>query len=110
MACDRPVAWVGEESGWDEHYRPVAIGLFSAHVDDDDLAEGYENGPRGVQVQEALGWARSRAERVVVRYFAREGQQVRLLGGYAAAAAVCRATAHLASRRPRPALATDAWA
>ena len=62
------------------------------------------------RVQEALGWARSRAERVVVRYFAREGQPVRLLGGYAAAVAVCRATAHLASRRPRPALATDAWA
>ena len=38
------------------------------------MAEGYENGPQGVRVEEALEWARSRLERVVVRYFAREGR------------------------------------
>jgi hypothetical protein len=69
-----PIAWVGEDSDHDDELRPVASGVFSAHVEDEALPEGFEMGPQGVPVEVALQWARDQARRVVVRYFAPEGR------------------------------------
>src|SRR4051794_10560874 len=74
MGTDGPIAWVGEDSADDEALRPIATGVFSAHVEDDALPGGFQEGPQSVPVSVAITWARERAERVVVRYFAPEGQ------------------------------------
>jgi hypothetical protein len=60
-------AWVIEEVGDDEQGQPLALGLFSTHVESPELADGSESGPVEVPVENALAWARERASRVVVR-------------------------------------------
>jgi hypothetical protein len=62
----KAVAWVCEESGdGDEPY--WALGLFSAHIESDELKQGFEQGPQRAPVDEAIAWARVRASKVVVR-------------------------------------------
>jgi hypothetical protein len=64
----RRIAWIAEDVGDDEQGGPMALGVFSAHVEGDDLPEGFESGPDEVSIDDALSWARARADVVVVRY------------------------------------------
>jgi hypothetical protein len=68
-----PIAWIAEmyDDDLDADSTPPeldrqdmwASGLFDTHA----LPNGFEVGPNGVQIEEALAWARARASRVVVR-------------------------------------------
>ncbi|MFN2617067.1 MAG: hypothetical protein ABR581_08080 [Thermoleophilaceae bacterium] len=65
----RAIAWVCEDSGdptLDEDPL-LTLGLFTAHVETDQLSEGIDQGPARVPVEEAIAWARDRAARVIVR-------------------------------------------
>ena len=57
-----------EETGGfddDEHLR--ALALFSAHVEAEELPEGFLDGPQRAPEAEAVAWAREHAAKVVVR-------------------------------------------
>jgi len=63
-------AWVTEETssgGWVDGDDHLAMGVFSAGVEADELPGGYDDGPSRVPVAEALDWARERADTVIVR-------------------------------------------
>jgi hypothetical protein len=72
MAGDKRVVWVLEDGGADG-FGPLSLGVFSARLEGDDAADGVVSGPRGVSVDEALVWARARAECVIVSWDAPSG-------------------------------------
>jgi hypothetical protein len=63
------VAWVCEESGDSSAGEDgcQALALFRAHVDSDELPEGFEQGPERAPAEEAIAWARAHAAKVIVR-------------------------------------------
>lgn len=58
------VAWVAEDSDL-EHDPPLNTARFSAHWESRPPGD-WEEGPRDVSLEEALGWARRRSRAVIV--------------------------------------------
>jgi hypothetical protein len=63
------MAWVCEEAGDSTAGEDgcQALALFSAHVESDELPEGFAQGPECSPAEEAIAWARARAAKVIVR-------------------------------------------
>lgn len=78
----RAIGRIAEESGplgdTDDAWKPrdtmYALARFSAHVEYDVGGRWeFEDGPRDVDIHEALAWCRQRAAKVVVQWFGPQG-------------------------------------
>ncbi|HEY0390045.1 MAG TPA: hypothetical protein VGC71_16515 [Gaiellales bacterium] len=68
------IAYVAEDSELDD-LGPVALGTFSAHVEDGaDLDAPFEHMATAAPLPEAVAWARGRADRVIVRLCGFDGE------------------------------------